>query len=128
MRFLSDESRREGWLYLLVPPGTLYLAFLPPRRTDLFLYLAMFNPAQPWRVDLNRESQLVYAGTMVIDGEKGFLLFGDGYLANFTSMEIRDDREEAQRLAASFFSELGKIETVLMQRHEGPIILTTPDN
>lgn len=128
MRFFSEDSRAQGWTYLSVPPGTLYLAFLPPRRTDLFTYLAMFENAQLWRIDVPERSKLVYAGALAVDGDGGFLLFGGQYLKNFKRMEVRDEREEALALADRHVSGLGPIETVLMQRHDGPIILTTPTN
>ena len=126
MRFFSEDSRAQGWAYLSVPPGTLYLAFLPPRRTNLFTYLAMFESAQLWRIDVSERSKILYAGTLAIDGDGGFLLFGGTYLKNFKRIEVRDEREEAQALANRHVPRLGPIEIALMQRHDGPIILTTP--
>jgi hypothetical protein len=35
LRFLSPESRREGWTYFVLPPNIYYLAVYPPRRTDV---------------------------------------------------------------------------------------------
>ena len=129
VRFFSEESRAQGWTYMLVQPSTIYLAFLPFRQTDAFTYLDMFKSAQPWRVDLPTNSKLVYAGTLAIEGEGVYYLGGGGKkLRSFTRMEVRDEREEAQAIANHNVPGLGPIETVLMQRHDGPIILTTPTN
>ena len=127
-RFLSEDSRAQGWayMYLSVSPGTLYLAFLPPRRTDIFTYRAMFEGARLWRIDVPEKSKLVYVGTLAVDGESDFYLFGGKSLNHFKRMEIRDEREAAQALADRHVPGLGPIKTALMQRHDGPIILTTP--
>jgi hypothetical protein len=128
VRFFSDETRARGWTYLTVPRGTLYLAFLPPRRTDLFSYLAMFEHAQLWRIDVPEQSKIVYAGTLVVDGDSGFLLFGGEYLANFRKMDVRDERADAKILVSEYGPDLGPMETAVMQRHDGPILFTTPES
>ena len=107
-----------------MPSGTLYLAFHPYhkiRRRD-----PTFKRAQLWRIDVTERSKILYAGTLVIDAEVGVLLFGKRYLKKFLHMEVRDEREEAQALVDRHVQDLGPIKTVLMQRHVGPIILTTP--
>ncbi len=125
-RFFSEDSRAQGWTYLSVPPGILYFAFLPPRRTHIIDYIAMFESAPLWRIDVPEKSKLVYVGTLAVDGESDFYLFGGKSLNHFKRMEIRDEREAAQALADRHVPGLGPIKTALMQRHDGPIILTTP--
>lgn len=125
-RFFSEDSRAQGWTYLSVPHGTLYFAFLPPRRTNTFDYIDMFESAPLWRIDVPEKSKLVYVGTLAVDGESDFYLFGGKSLNHFKRMEIRDEREAAQALADRHVPGLGPIKTALMQRHDGPIILTTP--
>lgn len=128
MRFFSDDSRVRGWTFLLAPRGTLYLAFLPPRRTDLFSYLAMFERAQLWRIDVPEQSKIVYAGTLVVDGDGGFVLFGEKYLANFRKMDVRDERADAKVLIREYVPDIGPMETAIMQRHDGPILFATPES
>lgn len=126
VRFLSAESRARGWTYLSAPPGAIYLAFLPPRRADLYTYLDMFDAAPLWRVDLPQGSRSVYAGTLVVEGEGGSFTFGGKYIKAFSHMEVRDERGEAETLLRRHLPGARPAETRLMQRHEGPVILTTP--
>lgn len=116
-RFFSEDARARGWTYLSVPRGTLYLSFLPPRRTDLFTYHAMFDRTQLWRIDVPERAKVVYAGTLAIEGEGIPLLFGGQRLEAFTRVEIRDEREAAQLLVDEYVPQLGKIETILMRRY-----------
>ncbi len=44
----------------------------------------------------------------------------------FSHMEVHDEREEADTLLRRHLPGADPVETRLMQRHEGPIILTTP--
>lgn len=126
IRFFSEESRAQGWAWLTVPPGTLYLSFLPPRRTDAFTYAGMFKQAPLWRVTPGSGSGIVYAGTMVIDGDATSFTFGGRYLKNYRNMEVRDERDAARALIDRHMPGAGPMETILMQQHKGPIILTTP--
>lgn len=128
IRFFSEESRAQGWTWLTAPPGTLYLSFLPPRRTDAFTYARMFKEAPLWRVTPGSGSRIVYAGTMVIDGDATSFTFGGRYLKNYKNMEVRDERDAARALIDRHMPGAGPMETILMQQHKGPIILTTTGN
>lgn len=126
-RFLSEASRGQGWVYLLVPPGAFYLSFLPrSQATPGSQFRAYIKWAVRWRVNPLNGSKVVYAGTLVADGDNRFLIFGGKDAANLKRMDIRDDREEAESLAQRFIPALGPVDVALMQRHSGPIILTTP--
>ena len=128
MRFLSDGSRANGWFFAVVPPGTHYFAFLPPRRTNIFSYLAMFDYAQPWRIDAPVAGAMVYGGSLIIDVEVGSLLFGGEYIKTLRYVEVRDETDIAKNLVQQFVPGTSEIKTALMTAHEGPIILTTPTN
>jgi len=126
LRFLSEPSRAQGWAFMSVPTGHLYLAFLPPRRSSVWAYQATFKYAKKWHVEVPRGRKLIYAGTLVVDGDSGFLIFGGSYLSYIRHMEIRDEREVAKALVEQHLPRLVPIEAVLMQRHQGPRILTGP--
>jgi hypothetical protein len=125
VRFFSEDTRERGWAYIVTEPGIVYLAFLPPRRTNVIRYAAMFEGTARWRVDAPPDADVVYAGTLDIAGRPGWSLFGS-YLKGFKAMAISDDRGEAERIAARFVSNLDGFAVALMQRHQGPIILTSP--
>jgi len=128
MRFLSDKSRADGWLFAVAPKGTHYFSFLPPRRTDAFSYTAKFNQVKRWRVDASTKAKVVYAGSLFIDVDTSPLLFGGKYISRFARIEVRDETNIAKTLVQRFVPNLSGIQTVLMMEHEGPIILTTPTN
>ena len=142
----SEDSLAQGWVYLYVPPGPQYLAFSAggagmggagtarPGSQYLDFHAvgggaAQFKRMQRWRVDVPEGSKLVYAGTMAVDGAGiSRWLPQAPLLRNFSRMEVRDESGEAQVLADRYLPGLGPIETALMQRHDGPIILRTPKN
>ena len=94
IRFFSDETRKRGWAYVVTEPGIVYLAFLPPRTTNVIRYAAMFEGAARWRVDAPTDADVVYAGTLDVTGRPGKSLFGK-YLKGFRALEVTDDSREA---------------------------------
>lgn len=128
MRFLSEASRADGWFFAIVPPGTQYFAFLPPRRTNIFSYLAMFDHAQLWRIDAPVASSMVYGGSLIVDVDVGSLLFGGEYIETLRYAEVRDETDIAKNLVQQFVPGISGVKTALMVAHEGPVILTTPTN
>lgn len=126
VRFLSDDSRAQGWAYVVTEPGTLYMAFLPPRRTNVLRYASMFKGATRWRVDAPPDADVVYAGTVAITGAPGWSFFGN-YLKTIDAIEIRDERAAAEKIVKRFLPNLDAFAIAPMQRHFGPVILTTPD-
>ena len=128
MRFLSEGSRAAGWLYFVLPRGAHYLAFLPPRRTNIFSYMRMFDHAKKWRLNVPATDAIVYAGSLIIEGDTESLLFGGKYLKNLLRMEVRDETKIAKDLVRQFVPGVSEVETSLMAAHEGPIILMTPTN
>jgi hypothetical protein len=125
---LSTQTRKDGWLYVVLEPGFYYLAVQPPRRTDVWSYENSFNSAPLWRLDISPQSGIVYAGTLHIPIIKQKMLFGGLSIKSFIadSIVVRNDEDAARRIAAGFFPELETFKTMLMVKHEGPIILKTP--
>lgn len=46
LRFLSGETRKEGWTYLLLEPGLHYLAAHEPQSTNVFAYDARWSTSR----------------------------------------------------------------------------------
>ena len=128
MRYLSDESRAEGWFYIFLPKGTLYFAFPPPRRTDAFTYADMITRAKRWRVDAPTTAAIVYAGSLYIEAIEEELFFGGKGIRYLEHIEVLDETAIAKSLVQRFVPTLGDFKTVLIVEHEGPTILTTPAN
>ncbi len=132
LRFLSSESRRAGWTYFLLSPGTYYLTFYPPRRTDALTYLSRveyWNENNPlWRFDLSPGQKFVYAGTLRLTGMSEGSLF-EGRIMNsirYDETSVVDERQTAFELLSDYFPELGAGHVSLIRRNEGPIILRSP--
>jgi hypothetical protein len=125
---LSTQTRKDGWLYFVVEPGFYYFAVQPPRRTDVWSYKNSFNRGPLWRMDIPPESGTIYAGTLHIPIIQQKMLFGGLSIKSFVtdSMVVLNDEVVARKIAADFFPELKNFKTMLMVKHEGPIILKSP--
>jgi hypothetical protein len=121
IRYLSDESRDEGWTYFILPPGTHYLAVQPRRITNLFTYLRRFGSAPRWVIEVPPRTPVIYAGTLDLHGraDKG-AVFGNPLFVAFdtTRSSVTDEETLALVLAARHFPELKPVMTILMEpRH-----------
>jgi hypothetical protein len=112
----SDQSRHDGWIYVIQDPGTHYLAVQPPRDRDEFHYQVGFRYAPRWRIDVLAGSRIIYAGRLHIDAstEKRFL-FSRRVVYEPSKMTVKDERMLADDVAAKFFPELGPPIAVLME-------------
>jgi hypothetical protein len=128
LRFLSPESRRNGWTYFILEHGTYYLAVYPPRRTDALSYQRGLKNAPRWRIDVPRNAGLVYAGTLRFAGESDRLLFGGRILKSIhmDTMSVANDEALARKLLIEHFPGLGEVHVVLLKPHKGTIILHSP--
>jgi hypothetical protein len=129
LSFLSSESRRDGWTYIVRPPGIYYLAAYPPRRTGAFTYDRSLKYATRWRLDVPEKAKLVYAGTLHLTGASDWLLLGGRAMRSIQSIRVDgvSDQERARKLFAEHFPDMGEMQVVLIQRQDGePTILRSP--
>lgn len=128
LRFLSPESRKNGWTYFVLPQGIHYLTVYPPRRTDVFTYERGIRNAPRWRIDIPQDAKLVYAGTLRFTGESDWLLFGGRILRSIRidEMSVTNDEELAHQLLTEEFPGFGEAQTVLLRLQQGPTILRSP--
>lgn len=128
--FLSDETRKDGWTYFVLEPGTYYFTVTPRKvREDIFLW-PDYDPEylhHLYRFDLPPE-KIVYIGTLHLPGVPlPFQLFGKTVSAFvWEEAVVRNDEEKATEIAAEYFPAFGKPTTMLIQRHVGPKIFRTP--
>lgn len=128
LRFLSAESRKNGWTYFVLPHGIHYLAVYPPRRTDVFTYERGIRNAPRWRIDIPKDAKLVYVGTLRFTGESDWLLFGGRILRSIRidEMSVTNDEALAHKLLTEEFPGFGEAQTVLLRLQQGPTILRSP--
>lgn len=123
-KFFSDQTRKDGWMYLVLEPGLYYLAVQPPYQYD-----SSFPTSHLWRLDIPPKVKFVYIGTLHLPSTGENLNFGNIRILSFIwdSIVIRNEEETARKIAAEFLPELHPFKTMLMVKHEGPIILKTPN-
>lgn len=128
LRFLSPESRKDGWTYFVIPHGIHYLAVYPPRRTDFLTYERGLKQAPRWRMDIPPNARLVYVGTLRIGGESSPLLFGGRIMNSIRTddMSVTNDEEQARELLIEAFPRFGAVQTELLRLQQGPTILRSP--
>lgn len=131
-RFFSDEARRAGWAFFVLPPGTYYLAVLGPdsvvtSQTDR----KHLREAPRWRFDIPANSSVVYIGTLEVGGQiQGHLLFGNEVVKPLGpgAVAVSDDGEEARRLLAEVFPAAADLQVLPLQRWRPgePIVIRAP--
>lgn len=128
LRFLSPESRKNGWTYFVLPHGIHYLTVYPPRRTDVFTYERGIKNAPRWRIDIPQDARLVYAGTLHVAGESDGLLLGGRIMRSIRidEMRVSNDEELARKLLTEEFPGLGEAQTLLLRLQQGTTILRSP--
>lgn len=128
LRFLSPESRKNGWTYFVLPHGIHYLAVYPPRRTDVSAYERGIRNAPRWRIDIPQNTRLIYVGTLRFAGESDWLLFGGRILRSIRigEMSVTNDEEPARKLLTEEFPGFGEAQTILLRLQQGPTILRSP--
>jgi len=125
---LSSQTRNDGWMYLLLEPGLSYLAVQPPQQGNIWSYENSFKSAPLWRLDIPPQTGIVYTGTLHIPAIRPKGLFNLGVIKSFItdSIVVRNEEDAARKIAAEFLPELQPFKTMLIVKHQGPIILKTP--
>jgi len=127
-RFLSTELREEGWIYLILGPGTHYVGVMGPQMTRYDFWKAQIKYAQRWRIDIPVDTHVVYIGTLHLYC-RGMTTVFIGKIAK-RCIEIDEQRTviqnetvPSQKLAAKYFGDYGSPQTLLIQRHDSPTII-----
>jgi hypothetical protein len=118
--FLSEQTKQEGWAYLLLEPGLYYLDIPDHDSTP-----------QLFRFDIPVNARVVYIGTFHLRGKEekiSYGIWGTKTFGNYNNAEIvvKNEPELAEKIAAEFFPQWGSPVNSLGERHTGPIILRTP--
>ena len=128
--FLSPKSRRDGWTFLVLAPGTYYFTVQPPRSGSLDNYMKRFEKPPSWYFDVPENTSLIYAGTLHIKGSEDKLIFGSGLRMREiigTPTVDSEDSTSAMQLFSQYFPTLGSMQVSLLKPYEGgPLIFRTP--
>jgi hypothetical protein len=128
-RFLSDESRIQGWSFVLLEPGVHYLAFRGPQTGNSWTWAKQLQNARRWVVETSKTTHIYYIGTMHLICESKWYIGGDkrcDYIDEH-QMAVRNEKELALEVANNYLKEFGPPQIVLMKpQGSDPIILRTP--
>jgi hypothetical protein len=131
LRFLSKESLKKGYTYLILKPGTYFLTLTTP-------YIAyavgdrknLFKKIPRWQFSVNEGSKFIYIGTMHLTGNPRWMISGADVMEDiiYDQVYIDNDFQEARNLIKNHFPENGDDLTIsLLQKYEGgPIYLRHP--
>jgi hypothetical protein len=124
-RFLSTQLREEGWIYLILEPGTHYVGITGPQMTRYDLWKRQIKYAQRWRIDIPAETHVVYIGTLHLYCRGMTSVFITKIAKRCTEIDqrrtvIQNETVPAQTLAAEYFGDYGSPQTLLAQRQDSP--------
>ncbi len=124
---LSADSLAKGWIYMILPPGLYYLSVQPPR---LPRRKECFKSGPRWTFEIPENTAVAYIGSLYFPAEEGwFMIFLSSVVTSMDvyRSQIRNEEEEAKKLASEYLGDLGLVRTVLMERHTSDtFILRTP--
>lgn len=126
--FLSETSRMEGWVYLVLPPGAHYVAVMGPSSN----LAGDFRKMPRWRIDVPRGKKFLYAGSVALAGhDLGGMMFEGKDIepaAGDHVGAVTDERALAHEVLAAYTPGAAAMSTRLMVRwHPGePLIIRTP--
>jgi hypothetical protein len=106
----TSEARRQGWIYLVLAPGSYHLTVVTDKRRlvpDFLLHVP-------------RDKKLVYAGTLIISC-KGRWGFFETLMGECSGVNITDEGGAAQAIAKAYFGEFGLMSTALLKEYGTPM-------
>jgi len=129
-RYLSGESRKEGWVSLIVKPGLQYVAIREPMWHNAFVYNARWKTCPRWRIEIPAGSQVHYAGTFFLPGRGRFMFSGPRQMVEFdtTRLEVRDESLRAAEICRQLMPEFAPPTVRLAELHKAgdTMIIETP--
>ncbi len=141
----TPKARGNGWMYLVLKPGTYYLSVIPPgseqrpqavargtysiqdtygwcRRTYPWGRSAnsKFEPIPPFWFHVPAGSPAVYVGSLSVScmgREKKF----STYISECSEITVTNESHSAKKIAQSSFSQYGTMSTSLMKQYGKPV-------
>ena len=130
---LSLDLRDEGWIYLILEPGTYYVGIMEPDMTDYFTRKQNMQLAQRWRIDIPEGTRLIYIGTIHLHCGGMMTVFLPKIAKTCIEIDesrtvIRNEAALSQKLAAEYFGDYGSPKIMPMQRLDLDDILIDPSD
>lgn len=118
-RFLSSETRKQGWIYLILEPGVHYFAFQGPQTSDSFSWEKELRYAPRFQVNIPKNNTLVYIGSLHLYCHSRGSLFGAKRCDFFDKSRMLVENEErlSEKVTTEYLSSFGPIQTLIMRRN-----------
>ena len=137
----SPIDKQNGWLYLLLEPGTYYLAFRPPGSDqnppasvrDTYtgrwgmIVDGKFIPTRVFWFHVPRVRSVVYIGSLSIACTTGRGLFGN-LTDKCSDVVVMDETESAKAISQASFNQYDPMSTNLLQAYASLIAPSVPSN
>ena len=119
--FLSSELREEGWIYLVLEPGTHYVSIMGPQMTDYVSWKLNMELAQRWRIDIPAGTHVVYIGTIHLHCMGMTSVFLTKIAKRCIGIDERqtvilNEAALSQKLAAEYFGDYGSPKIMPIER------------
>ena len=130
LRSPHARALRDGWIYLVLKPGTYYLLVHDRQPADLSPEFAA--PGEDWLLEVPAGGPLVYAGTVVFEPVPAPETPAASppphapHVPASVPTRVRDDSGDARKLAREYFPALmtepgAAPRTVVVRRYSGPL-------
>ena len=121
----SLESKKEGWMYLVLNPGTYYLSFFPPGSKEPSSF-DVSPQVSAFRFYVPEGESIMYVGSMSVSCE-----WSRGIIRNFigesSEIVVTDETESAKKIAQASLIKYGQMSTSLMQQYDKLVTSFTID-
>lgn len=109
-RFLSPETRKQGWVFFYLEPGIHYLVFEGMASAAGMYYSPRYE------VKIPENSPVVYIGSMHLYCESPYIFETACGTFDKGRMIVSNEEIKAKKLQKEFLPDLGSPQTVLMER------------
>ena len=109
-RFLSPETRKQGWVFFYLEPGIHYLVFEGMASAAGMYYSPRYE------VKIPENSPVVYIGSMHLYCESPYIFETACGTFDKGRMIVSNEEIKAKKLQEEFLPDLGSFQTILMER------------
>ena len=115
--FPSLESKREGWMYLFLNPGTYYLSFFPPGSKEPSPFDDVPPQVSAFRFYVPEGKSLMYIGSLSVSCKwsRGIIRT---FIGESSKIIVTDETELAKKIAQASLIKYGRMSTSLMQQYD----------
>ncbi len=109
----SEDALREGWIYILLNPGSHYLYIKPP---PFSRELDRIRSYEPYWLTIPKGEQLVYAGSFIAACKSRKQFFSRN-VEDCSGLQILDERDKARAASVRYFPGLGTAAVSLAKKY-----------